>query len=140
MAVSGCDICPEAVAEAQKILPAGGIAVLDITELLGITESLFDVTLSVGVLVHQHPDLVPGILTALLVLSRTLVLVEEDGHGEVAKGPRQWGAERNTGEYIMWRIAMTDTIARLGVSNWTTVSVPLGLQAPGAKQVWIVRK
>ena len=89
--LSGEDICHEAVLAARQTLGAN-VPILE-GDLVDEIPVRADVLLSVGVLVHIHPKLLPEVLAKLWrAAMRGLVLVEEPGHGKVAKGPASWGA------------------------------------------------
>ena len=146
MTAGGCDVSVEALSTAHVALPGCMFFFLDLATFpvwpMLVHAPLADVALSVGVLVHLHPSVVEHVVPQLLACaSRALVLVEEEGHGEVAKGPRQWGAEKVTGEYILWRHPITDILLRCGVTDERALplSLPEDLQAPGATKVWVVR-
>ena len=147
MAISGCDVCPEALATARATLPGCPFFSLDLATFpvwpMLWNSPIAGVALSVGVLVHLHPRLVEYVVPQLLAcVGRAIVLVEEDGLGEVAKGPRQWGPEKATDDYVLWRHPITDILLQAGITDERALplSLPEDLQAPGATKLWVVRK
>lgn len=133
----GLDICPEAVAECQRLLPQGRFWVEDLYE-ARLPQA--DVLLTMGVLGHLEPSAVPRLLSAMaLVARRAVVLVEEPGRGELAKGPTEWNPEHRTGPYILWRHDVLTTLERAGLDA-SVVPLPEELRAPAATALIEVRR
>ena len=140
--LSGEDICPEAVRAARATLgPNAPIFQGDLVDEIPVRA---DVLLSVGVLVHLHPRLLPEILSKLWrAAMRGLVLVEEWGENEVVKGPASWNAHQRTGNYVLWRPALPELTADLlpRPSDESTMDdLPSRYQSPGATTIFVVRR
>lgn len=134
--LAGIDICPEALLAAQSAMPSADLHCADTLSLRAIPEA--DVVLTCGFLGHVPPaDLAPLLYAMLNAARRRVVMVEEPGHDEVAKGPRAWGAEKNTGAYVLWRHDFDRVLAALG-HEAAHEPLPEALRAPAATEVLVV--
>jgi len=149
LSLSGCDVCPEAIEACRADLPGGQFfqcdlawcaGWMDVSDRVNPVPDVVGVVLSVGVLGHLHSSVCQALLVSLMKRAAGLIVVEEEGCGEVAKGPRVWGAEKNTGDYVLWRHPITEMLVRTGVPRDTAQPTPLppDLQAPGATKLWVV--
>ena len=140
LALTGADINAEALEIARPTVPSATLYLNNLYD-LGHDWVLdpVDVILTVGVLVHVAPLSLHWILRQMLAAAPVLVLVEEIGDGEVAKGPRAWGAEKVTGNYALWRSPLDRLLRILGAAVEVT-PLPEDLCAPGATHVVTARR
>lgn len=99
-----------------------------------------DVIFTMGVLIHLHPDTLPGLIRTMRdVAARALVFVEEVSEtDEVVKGPARWRPRcRITGDYIQWSPNLPATPSDLGLP-FTRQPVPAALQSNGARDLLVV--
>lgn len=138
--VIGVDICPEAIKAAQETAPSrSSFRCADVVALREWPDA--NIVLTCGFLGHIPPADLPGLLRRMLSVPacRSIVMVEEPGHGEVAKGPRAWGAEKNTGAYVLWRHDFDRVLAALGHQAKRT-PLPEDLRATAATEMLVVER
>lgn len=128
----GIDLCPEAIREAQRLLPAAVLLCTDVTSVEVFPR--VDVIVTCACLVHIEPSRLPDLVRRMVEAAKHLVLVEEPGAGEVVKGPRRWRPEHVTGDYVMWRPPLVRLLVTAGARDIEAVEVPSGLAALGATQ------
>ena len=135
----GIDICPEAVRYAQDTLtPWAHVLCVDVLAVDVLPR--VDVILTCGFLGHVPPAFLPALLQRMLdAATARLVLVEEPGRGELSKGPRAWGAEKDTGPYALWRHPFDDVLASLQRTA-RHVPLPEDLRAPAATEMLVVER
>lgn len=135
----GVDINAQACAAAREAVPDATITEMDLYALDPTQPGAFDVLFTCGVLGHIEPAALPGLLATMLKIARkAVVLCEEPGHGEVAKGPRSWGAEKATDDYLHWRHPLLEMLLRAGARRVEVSTVPAELQAPAATRLFVV--
>jgi SAM-dependent methyltransferase len=142
-AVYGYDISTDAIQECTRILNHNaGFARLDLYQLPHMMAHpeeprLADVIFTMGVLGHLEPTAVSHLVDWARNRARQLVvLVEEPGYDSVAKGPRAWGAKKNTGDYVLWRHNYERILASAIIS---VEDLPKVLRAPAATHLYVVR-
>jgi hypothetical protein len=132
----GIDISAEAIKEARSVLPGAVLIGADALSIAVLPEA--DVVLTCGFLDHVPPIDLPGLLHRMLAAARQrLVMVEEPGHGELAKGPRSCGAEKETGDYLLWCHDFDRVLTALG-HQAKHVPLPEDLRAPAATEMLVV--
>lgn len=132
----GLDICPEAIHEAQRAAPPAILLCVDVISVDVLPK--VDVVFTCGFLGHVPPAYLPAFLQRMLGAGgKRLILVEEPGRGELSKGPRAWGAEKDTGDYLLWRHPFDDMLASLGRAA-RHVPLPEDLRAPAATEMLVV--
>ena len=132
----GIDVCPEAIMAAGCAVPTADLATDDI-----LSWRLFPrvhIILTCGFLGHVPPaDLLSLLQKMLAAAQRRIIMVEEPGHGELAKGPQAWGAAKSTGNYVLWLHEYDMVIGALGkVAKHTPL--PEDLRAPAATEMLVV--
>jgi SAM-dependent methyltransferase len=142
MALCGMDINPDAIAYARQRIRGEFLVgnLYDPDLVLG--DRTADVVFTMGVLIHLHPDRLPGLLAAMARRAqKCMVLVEQvSAHNEVVKGPASWRPERRvTGEYIQWSPNLPGMLAALGLPCSLT-DVPPELQTNGARHLLVVSR
>jgi hypothetical protein len=94
-----------------------------------------------GVLIHLHPDTLPGLLDAMRARARRwLVFVEQvRATNEVVKGPAGWSPTRKvTGDYIQWSPDLPGMLRRLGL-GFEHTPLARDLQSNGARDLLVVK-
>lgn len=136
--LTGLDVCLEAVDATRRIARVGNAEVHDLYDPTPLPPA--DVVLTCGVLVHLHPGRLDGVLRRILAAARVgVLLIEDEGHDEVVKGPRAWQPELVTGEYVLWRPSLKTRLWRAAsVPGWSLCTalllpLPADLVAPGAR-------
>lgn len=142
MALCGVDINPHAIAYARQRIRGEFLVgnLYDVDLVLG--DRTADVIFTMGVLIHLHPDTLPGLLAAMARRAqRCLVLVEQvSAHNEVVKGPASWRPKRRvTEEYIQWSPNLPGMLTALKLP-YNLTDVPLELQTNGARQLLVVSR
>ena len=140
MALHGIDINPEGIAHARSLVRGEFVAgdLYQLPALLG--DRRVDVIFTMGVLIHLHPDTLPGLITAMRAHARRrLVFVEEvSPTNEVVKGPARWAPSRKvTGDYIQWSPDLPGILRRLGL-DFEHAPLRADLQSNGARDVLVV--
>ena len=140
LSLAGADINAEALEVARVTVPSAGLTWCNLYDLGHTwTPDPVDIVLTVGVLVHVAPLSLHWIFRQMLAAAPVLVLVEEIGDGELAKGPRAWGAQKSTGSYVLWRSPIDKLLRVLGAAVEVS-PLPEDLCAPGATHVVIARR
>jgi SAM-dependent methyltransferase len=140
LALTGADINAEALEVARVTVPHATLILNNLYDLgHDWRPEPVDVVLTVGVLVHLEPLSLHWVLKHMLVAAPVLVLVEEIGEGELAKGPKSWGAAKATGSYAMWKPNLPMFLRVLGAGVEVT-DLPEDLQAPGATHLVVGRR
>lgn len=141
LVVSGLDINMDALAAARTAVPSGLFSKANLYEMERFPTA--DVVLTCGVLVHLHPSRLGAIVARLAAAAkRACVFVEEVGtETALVKGPRQWGAPRETANYVLWQQEAAGIIQAAGeaVFAWAW-PLPEGLRSPGASHVIEIEK
>lgn len=134
--VSGWDINLKAIEQAKQSVE-GQFDVVNLYELVN-SERKWDVIFTVGVLGHLESIAARDvILWALKHANNNVVLVEEPGDWQVLKGPRGWGADKSTGDYVLWGHNFLDMIPEYSLV-WSH-ELPLDLCAPGATVIYVLK-
>jgi SAM-dependent methyltransferase len=141
MALHGIDINPEGIAHARRRV-RGEFLAGDLYQLPALLGDLrVDVIFTMGVLIHLHPDTLPGLVAAMRAHARrALVFVEEvSAASEVVKGPGRWAPRRRvTGDYIQWAPDLPGVLRGLGLA-FEHAPLRADLQANGARDLLVVR-
>jgi SAM-dependent methyltransferase len=137
LALSGVDINAEAVAHAAARV-RGEFTVGDLYDLPAVLgDRVVDLIFTMGVLIHLHPDTLPGVVEEMRRHARRyLVFVEQaSGDQEVVKGPARWKPSRKvTGAYIQWSPDLPGLLTRLGI-DYQLSGLPADVQSNGARQL-----
>ena len=134
----GIDVCLEAIVEARFAVVDADLRCANILSLRTLPKA--DIILTCGFLGHVPPaDLIPLLRKMLTAAQRRIIMVEEPGHGELAKGPRAWGAAKSTGSYALWLHDYDMPFKALG---WAVKRTPLpeDLRAPAATEMLVVER
>lgn len=143
LSLLGADICPEAVETARHALPEATIACLNLYEVEDWHESWrADLVLTLGVLSHLEPSVVPGVVQALARRARKgLLFVEHVSPpgGRLLKGPAAWGPTlKATGDYLLWTVSVGQLTAGGGLGSFDVAILPEDLRSPGATAaLWV---
>jgi SAM-dependent methyltransferase len=141
MALHGIDINPEGIAHARTRVRGEFLAgdLYQLPALLG--DRRVDVIVTMGVLIHLHPETLPALLETMRARARRwLVFVEEvSATNEVVKGPARWAPRRKvTGDYIQWSPDLPGMLRRLGL-GFEHTPLDRGLQSNGARDLLVVK-
>jgi hypothetical protein len=140
MTLHGIDINPDGIAHARTRL-RGEFVVGDLYQLGALLHGRrVDVIFTMGVLIHLHPETLPGLIEAMRDHARRwLVFVEQVSvTNEVVKGPAGWApSSKITGDYIQWSPDLPGMLRRLGL-RFEHDPLPMDVQSNGARDVLIV--
>jgi SAM-dependent methyltransferase len=141
LALHGIDINPDGIAYARHRVRGEFLAgdLYQLPALLG--DRRVDVIFTMGVLIHLHPDTLPGLLDAMRARTRRwLVFVEQvSATNEVVKGPAGWSPTRKvTGDYIQWSPDLPGMLRRLGL-GFEHTPLARDLQSNGARDLLVVK-
>ena len=129
----GLDICPEAIGAAKDAVP-----LVLCCDVLAVALPRADVILTCGFLGHVPPADLPGLLHRMLsAAQRRIMMVEEPGPDSLSKGPRAWGAAKDTGPYALWLHDFDRVLAALG-RQAAHIELPDDLRAPAATEMLVV--
>lgn len=136
--VSGIDINDKAIEFAKKKLPEASLYHMNLHN-VNILQEKFDIIFTCGVLIHIPPsDLRNVIEKFVLVGTKTFIHLEQIGHGEVSKGPKELKPNYKISDQIQWDQDIGGIYESLGFEVSTT-DVPEELQTNGARQLVIAR-
>lgn len=140
MALHGIDINPDGIAHARRRIRGEFLAgdLYQLSALLG--DRRVDVIFTMGVLIHLHPDTLPGLVSTMRAHARrALVFVEQVSPGnEVVKGPAGWAPTRRvTDDYIQWSPDLPGILRGLGLP-FEQQPLRADLQANGARDLLVV--
>ena len=140
LALHGVDINADGIAHARRHV-RGEFVVGDLYDAAAVLgDRQVDVVFTMGVLIHLHPDTLPGLITEMRRRARRfLVLVEQVSEtNEVVKGPAGWRPRRRvSGDYIQWSPDLPGILRGLGLA-FERADVPDELQSNGARHVLTV--
>ena len=140
VALYGLDINPEGMAHARRHVKGeftlGNL--YDLESVLG--DRSVDLIFTMGVLIHLHPDTLPGLIRSMRRRARKyLVFVEQvSPDNEVVKGPARWRPTRRmTGDYIQWSPNLPGILEQLGFP-YQLSDLPTACQSNGARHLIVV--
>lgn len=137
LALYGVDINPEGIGHARHHVRAELVVgdLYDLGTVLG--GRIVDLIFTMGVLIHLHPETLPGLIREMRGRARQyLIFVEQvSDDNEVVKGPARWRPRRRvTGDYIQWSPNLPKILTDLGISHRLS-EVPPALQSNGARHL-----
>jgi SAM-dependent methyltransferase len=140
--VVGVDINAEAIRMAEAAIPT--FRKFFIRNLYQVNDlPLLDpsLVLTVGVLGHLERSAVTSLLNWSLQRAKdAVVLVEEWGYDRLLKGPKQWGAQKNTGDYVLWAHDYEHILHRNQYGTIFSIeTLPKELQAPAATHMVVLK-
>jgi len=137
--VTGIDINEKAIQFAKTKLTGVSLHHMTIYDIDQLPDK-FDIIMTSGVLIHIPPDELEGVIKNFVDMDpKVFVHLEQVGHSEICKGPKELKPNYKVSDQIQWDQDIAGLYDSFGIQTVTT-DIPKEFQTNGARHLIIGKK